>query len=235
LGRGAGVPARLEAGVRAEVVGLRVAVAGELSAGQLGRAQAIYEQAFPPELRVPFAELARDGPADLLTVLVDGAEPAGVAALRLLDDAGWVFLRYFAIAAVRRRTGCGQRLWQLLRGPLAHAGWPTRIAFEVEPPAHAPGAGERQIRDARISFWRRCGCQLLPVTGYVMPPIGAHAEPEPMLLMASDPAVVGPLPADRILDLIRAIYLGRYQLGHGHPLVRAAVASLDPLPPASPS
>ena len=152
---------------------LRVEHAGELTASQLARVEEIYQQAFAPHHRVPFAELAATGPADMLAAAVDD-EPVGFAALRLLDTAGWTFLRYYGIAADRRRTGLGQRFWRLLGPSVQAAGWPARMAFEVEDPEHVAGHGSREIAEARIAFWARCGCQILPVTGYVMPDVSGR-------------------------------------------------------------
>ncbi len=204
----------------------RIASSAELTPDQLAGAAAVYEQAFRPNMRVPFAELAATGPADLLLAALDDAEPVGVAALRRLDQAGWTFLRYFAVTAGRRRTGLGRRLWTGLAGPLRAAGWPDRIAFEVEDPAHAPDETERAADVARIEFWRRCGCELLPVPGYVMPDITGLAPPEPMLLMAGALARPGELSAGQLSALVLGIYQERYRLDRDHPLVRAALAAL---------
>lgn len=198
---------------------------GELTDAQVAGVREIYQQAFEPHHQVPFAELAATGPADLLLVALDDREPVGFAALRLLGAAGWTFLRYYAITADRRGTGVGQRFWRQLQPCLEAVGWPARIAFEVEDPEHVSGAGGREIAAARIAFWTRCGCQLLPVTGYVMPDY-AGAPPEPMLLMASDPATDA-IDSDVTAELVRAIYSGRYQLGPEHPLVAAALASIS--------
>jgi hypothetical protein len=208
------------------VDGLVVVPAAGLSSDQLGSVAASYEQAFPAGQRVPFAELCATGPADLLLVLRDGGAPAGFASLRLLGEADWAFLRYFAIRADRRRTGLGQRFWPLVRRSVLDAGWPSRIVFEVEDPAHAADEDQRLVSAARIEFWKRCGCDELPVSGYVMPSINGTVPPEPMLLMAADPAAPTPMPAGQVRALVRAVYHGRYQLDPGHPLVRAALASV---------
>lgn len=204
---------------------IRVEHAGELTVRQFARVAEIYEEAFEPHHRLPFAELAATGPADMLIVAVEGDEPVGFAALRLLGSTSWAFLRYYGIAADRRGTGLGQRFWRLLRPSVEAAGWPTRITFEVEDPEHVASHGDRETALARIAFWTRCGCQLLPVTGYLMPDFNGHSSPEPMLLMASDPATAI-IPADGVAEIVLAIYSGRYRLGPAHPMVLAALASL---------
>jgi len=204
---------------------IRVTHSRELTASQIGRVIEIYEEAFGPHHRVPFAQLAAIGPEDMLVAALDGGEPVGFAALRLLDGAGWTFLRYYGVAGQRRGAGLGQRFWRLLRPSVEVAGWPARIAFEVEDPGHATSDAARGIAVARIAFWTRCGCQVLPVTGFVMPDITGHSPPEPMLLMATDPARGSWSPAE-ISDLVLAIYAGRYKFGPENPMVIAALASI---------
>src|SRR5215469_8837937 len=185
----------------------------------------IYHEAFAPHHRVPFAELASTGPADMLVAAIEGDQPVGFAALRLLGAADWTFLRYYGIAADRRVTGLGQRFWRMVRPAVQAAGWPARIAFEVEDPDAVAGHGGREIAVARIAFWTRCDCQTLPVTGFVMPDFSGLEGPEPMLLMASDPATTT-FSASELAELLLAIYSGRYQLDADHPMVRAALASI---------
>jgi hypothetical protein len=134
-------------------------------------------------------------------------------------------LRYYGIATERRAAGLGQRFWRLLRLSIEEAGWPDRVAFEVEDPAHAASDDARAIAVARIEFWARCGCQVLPVSDYVMPDITGHSAPEPMLLMASDPARDS-WSAAELADIVLAIYAGRYKFGEENPMVVAALASI---------
>lgn len=213
---------------------LRVEHAGDLTSGQLASVRDIYRQAFAPHHRLPFAELAATGPGDMLVAAVEGDEPVGFAALRLLGEAGWTFLRYYGIAAARRGTGLGKRFWRLLGPSVQAAGWPARIVFEVEDPEHVAGPGSREIAAARIAFWTRCGCQLLPVADYVMPDFTGLAAPEPMLLMACDPATPATpaMPSGEIADVVLAIYSGRYQLCPEHPVVAAALSSIGQSRPA---
>ena len=100
-----------------------------LVGNQLASLQHIYEQAFPPRLRVPLAELVVPSSRDRLLVALDDGAPVGFAALRLLTGSRWAFLRYFAIASDRQRTGLGLRFWRLLLESVADLGWPARIAL----------------------------------------------------------------------------------------------------------
>jgi hypothetical protein len=225
------VPARLRAGLPAVSPripdDLLVRRAGELTADQLDQVRQIYLEAFPPELRVPFAELAVVTPTDLMLAAVDGTEPVGFAANMLLGDSGWTFLRYYAVAGRRRRTGTGMRFWTLVRPALTAAGWPGRLVFEVEDPAQ-PGCepAEQEVRRGRIAFWQRCGARLLDVTGYVMPDLTGFSAPEPMRLMACDDAGPGALSLAEVAGLVTSLYTSRYGLRPGDPLVAGALASI---------
>jgi Acetyltransferase (GNAT) family len=207
--------------------GLMAVPASSLAAPQLSQTEEVYRQAFAPHLRVPFADLARPGPAGLMLVALEDGKPVAFAAMLLLGQAGWTFLRYYGVAAARRRTGIGGRFWELVPPAVAAAGWPARIAFEVEDPAdEAADEAERHIRLRRIAFWQRCGARLLAVGRYVMPALSAAAEPEQMRLMAYDADGPPELPAARLTSLVAGLYAERYGLEAGHPLVVAALASV---------
>lgn len=205
---------------------LRVLRSDELTRRQLDRVAEVYEQAFPPELRVPFAELATPSAVDMMLVALDGDEPVGFAATMRLGESGWTFLRYYGISVSRRQQGLGLRFWRLLLPAVAAAGWPTEVLFEVEDPRHAEDdAPEQSVRHARIAFWQACGARLLGIDGYVMPDLTGLASPEPMRLMAYH-AASGDLQPDQVTGLVRALYSCRYGLGSDHPMVAAAVASV---------
>jgi Acetyltransferase (GNAT) family len=206
---------------------LRVVRCDELTPDQQDQVISIYAQAFAPELRVPFAELAAPGPAGLMHVAVDGSEPVGFAANMLLGQTGWTFLRYYGVSATRRRHGIGRRFWPLLLTALEAASFPVRIVFEVEDPREAAAdLAEKGVRDARIAFWERCGARLLPVDGYVMPDLVGLAAPEPMRLMTYDTAAGGQLLAGQIAGLVTALYSCRYGLDDHDPMVLAALRSI---------
>ncbi|HEY2640357.1 MAG TPA: GNAT family N-acetyltransferase [Streptosporangiaceae bacterium] len=205
---------------------LVLADAGELKVSQFGRLQQIYEESFPSELRVPVAELAAASPRDRMLVALESGEPVGFAALRLLTGPSWAFLRYYGIAAGRRRSGLGLRFWHLVVPAMIDVGWPARIALEAEDPADAAGdPAEQEVRRARIGFWTRCGAVALPVPGYVMPAFTDTGRAEPMVLMAFDPAASGPSLAD-VTDLVRAIFIEHYGLLSSNPIVTAALDSI---------
>jgi hypothetical protein len=206
---------------------LRAVRVAELDTVQLAAVNGIYQQAFPPQLRVPFADLAADDARALLVCALEDSDPVAFAASMLLEEGGWVFLRYYGVAAARRRQGLGLRFWQLLRPALLQAGWPGRIVFEVEHPDHAQDEDEHGIRLGRIEFWRSCACALLPVSGYAMPDVSGTAQPpEPMLLMAGGFDLSAGLQASELAQVIRQIYVARYGLRSDDPLVTTALASM---------
>jgi Acetyltransferase (GNAT) family len=224
---GHGMPQPRHRGLAAAQSGdLVLANPDELASDQLDKLQQIYEQAFPPHLRVPMAELAAATPRGRLLVALDQGEPVGFAAIRLLTGPQWVFLRYFGIAAGRRRTGVGLRLWQLLTESVVDLGWPARIALEAEDPAEAAGnPAEQEVRRGRIGFWARCGASALPVPRYAMPALTEIGSAEQMVLMVFDPGARSPGVAD-VSDLVQAIFTEHYGLAPLHPIVSAALASI---------
>jgi|SRR5580693_3999594 hypothetical protein len=208
---------------------LHIASASDLDREQFGRLQEIYEQAFPRHLRVPLAELAEPSARDLMLVALDGSDPVGFASLRLLAGVGWVMLRYYGVAASRRRQRLGSRFWQQLRPAVVSIGWPGRIALEVEDPREVrDDAAELAIRRGRLEFWRNCGARVLPIPRYVMPAITERAEPEPMVLMAAEPQGSDRLTAADLSALVQAIFTQHYGLALSNPLVAAALASIGP-------
>ncbi len=215
---------------------LHITTASDLDPAQLGRLQEVYEQAFPRHLRVPLAELAEPSSRDLLLVALDHGDPVGFASLRLLAAAGWVLLRYYGVAADRRRQRLGFRLWQQLRPAVVSLGWPGRIALEVEDPAGASDdPAELAIRRGRLEFWRNCGARVLPIPRYAMPAITELAEPEPMVLMAAEPQGSDGLTAAELTALAQAMFTQHYGLALSDPLVAAALASIGSTADARPA
>jgi len=209
------------------VIDLVVERIGALNEGSLAQAQAIYADAFSPELRVPFDELTELREVDRTFVAMDGPTVVGFAALRLLSSVEWSFLRYFAITAERRSQGLGRDFWRLLLRALEQAAWPVHVVFEVEDPYDlAAGDTERTIRQRRVDFWAACGARMLPVPGYVLPDYTGSGTAEPMLLMAGESRPSRRVQRDQLRSLVLAIYTDRYGLPPSHPLVSKALASI---------
>ena len=192
----------------------------------------IYEEGFAPRLRVAFSALInqrQDG--ELTLALTCSGRPSGFAMTRPLGDTGWVFLRYFVVDHRQRSQGLGGILWNQVTARLCAAG-NTVVVFDVEDPAE-PGCAqpESRARSRRISFYQRRGASVLPVLGYVMPPLtAAGTDWTPMLLMAS--SLTGtPLVADaqRVRALVTAVYQHRWQMEPDHPQVVALVSAIRPV------
>jgi len=71
------------------------------------------------------------------------------------------------------------------------------------------------------------------VPGYVLPDYTGSGMTEPTLLMAAAPAMTALAQSDQLRSLVRAIYMDRYCLPPGHPLVSRALASIAPEPARS--
>lgn len=196
-----------------------------LDGTQIARAAGIYQDSFPDHLRVPFAELAESGPRDNLHIALDGDQPVGLAAVKRLEAVGWTYLRYFAVDPKRRREHLGMDLWRLLGEAIAADRWPDLICLEAEDPAQAIDDADQRVREARVSFWTRCGAVPLPVPGYVMPDITGLAAAEPMLLMAPASAA-SQAQGERLAGLVLALYTERYGLPPEDVLVAQALDSI---------
>jgi hypothetical protein len=185
--------------------------AASLSPADLDRVRGIYEDAFPDELQVPFADLF----VDRLLVHVDEDGPAGFALVRDLGTTGWTFLRYYAVG--RRGRGTGSRMWGELTALLADEGR-TRLVWDVEDPDEA-GLADHLVEEhrRRIVFYERLGGRLRPVRNYLPPHDDGHA---PRLLLMDAP-LGSPHEAEPPLRvLVETVYLRRYGVPASDPAVR---------------
>lgn len=206
----------------------------DLDRSQCDAVRALFEEAFPPQEREPFSDLAardRDGGAATV-ILADGGQPAALAVTSCLTSAGWSYLEYFAVTAGRRGSGVGGELWRAVRRDLAARGQPGRLVLEVEDPAGAAdGSPERQVRERRIRFYRRQGAQPLPASGYRVPRLDDTGDTDPMLLLWAPTARDAEPPGPSGLSvLLPALYAAGYGLPAGHPLVRAALRASGAAP-----
>jgi GNAT superfamily N-acetyltransferase len=183
--------------------------ASSLSRDSLAALEKLYEDRFPGELRAPLDDLLRDEVAVLISA--DG-QPGGFAVTRALGPTGWVFLRYFAVAA--RGQGVGSQMWAALRQRWAHAGY-SHVMLDVEDPAEpGPEPDEVSIRDRRIAFYQRLGVELLPVREYLPP----HDDVPHRLLLLTAATGVAALPDVRAV--VEGVYEYRYGLAPDDPAVR---------------
>ncbi len=191
----------------------------ELSPAQLARVRAIYDDAFPPDLRADFETLL----VDRLVVRLDPhGTPEGLAVLRPLGDTGWVFLRYYAVAV--RGGGVGTAMLGELADLLASEGR-SLLVWDVEDPDE-PGLSADHVTEhqRRIAFYERAGGVLLPVRDYAPPHGEELAEHAPALRLMCLPMGDAPLPFTR--DVLVATMTLRYDLAPDHPAVQRALDSL---------
>lgn len=191
---------------------VRLVEAASLSADELAVVRAIFEDAFPEDLQVPFADLFRDR----MLVAVDNAGPAGFALVRDLGGTGWTFLRYYAVG--RKGAGLGSVMWGLLTALLASEGR-TRLVWDVEDPDE-PGLSTAHVVEhrRRIVFYERLGGRLLSVLGYEPPHDDGHA---PHLRLMDQP--LGVVPDPPLRDLVEGVYRLRYGLPADHAAVRRTI------------
>lgn len=184
----------------------------------LALVRTIFEEAFPEDLQVPFADLF----ADRMLVLVDESGPAGMALVRdLVDplaDTGWTFLRYYAVG--RKGAGLGSVMWEKLTTQLATEGR-TLLVWDVEDPDEPGLDGDHVVEHhRRIAFYERLGARLLPVVGYLPPHDDGHAPH----LRLMDQALVD-VAEPRLRDLVEAVYRLRYRLQADHPAVMRTISA----------
>lgn len=192
----------------------------ELSAGQMERVRAIYDEAFPPDLRADFDSLLADR---LVVRLAEDGTPEGLAVLRRLGETGWVFLRYYAVGV--RGGGVGTAMLGELADLLGSEG-SRLLVWDVEDPDE-PALSDEHVTEhrRRIAFYERAGGVLLPVTDYAPPhgdDLGDHV---PHLRLMCLPLAGADVPPAR--EVLLAAMTLRYDLDPQHPAVLRALASIE--------
>lgn len=201
---------------------MKVQSVSELGADVVAELRSTYEEAFPPELRVPFDDLL----VDHVLGFVDADGPVGLGVVRDLPD-GSAFLRYFV--AVRKGSGSGTRMWAALEDWARDRDAPL-LLLDVEDPAEEVGdADETAIRERRVVFYERNGAQVLPIVGYA-PDHGSamHGHAPHMRLLVAElglaPDARQPLPEERLREVLLLVLGGRYGYPADHPDVRRMLA-----------
>jgi GNAT superfamily N-acetyltransferase len=191
--------------------------------------QRIYEDGFPVHLSSSFESITTERQSGEVALALTGdGRPCGFAMLRPLGTTGWMYLRYFVVDAAQRGRGLGGVLWQELTSHLRESAY-SLLIFDVEDPDE-PGCDqpERQIRLRRISFYRRHGASVLPLTGYRTP----HSDEDsgedwtPMVLMAA--SLDSPAAAiTEVRAIVEAVYRHRWSLPADHPQVGRTLLTKD--------
>ncbi len=185
---------------------MREIVLRDYTAADEPSVRALYEGSFPPSVRAPWADLVEHRGDERFLVLVDvDATPVGMTLVRRLGDTDMAFVRYLAVTAARRDRGLGTQLVTLLRDAL-RSEETSVLLLDVEDPR-----GERAEQDRRrISFYERCGLDLLDVPDYSPPEHGETGEIVPLLLMG-EVLDGGPrLAGSRLDGAVAAVMLHRY-------------------------
>ena len=157
-------------------------------------AEALMEQAFPPEERRPRTEqreYADHNPLFRPNVLVEDGQFAGLLNYWQLE--GFIYAEHLATLPALRGGGLGRRIMEEF---IRQAQGP--IVLEVEPPTD-------ELKQRRIGFYQRCGFTLWE-RPYIQPPYSDQLPSIPLRLMAH-----GHIEENQDFDRIcRAIYTSVY-------------------------
>ena len=135
-------------------------------------AEALMEQAFPPEERRPRTEqreYADHNPLFRPNVLVEDGQFAGLLNYWQLE--GFIYAEHLATLPSLRGKGLGQRVMEKLINDSS-----LPIVLEVEPPTD-------ELKQRRIGFYQRCGFMLWEHRTYMQPPYSAQLPSIPLRLM----------------------------------------------------
>lgn len=147
------------------------------SVADFSSASAIYHEAFPPEERRPWDEIAAGSHGLALLGVYAGDEFAGLMTIWRFD--GFQYIEHFAIDNRLRGSGAGsEALGQALKSGV-DAGLPT--VLEVEPAEDDEAASQAS---RRIRFYERAGLKVVD-RGYVQPPYSVGLPSVPLWIMSS--------------------------------------------------
>jgi GNAT superfamily N-acetyltransferase len=210
----------------------------DLTPAQARALQAIYEEAFEADEKVPFeymlpwADSHYPHYRTALEALFNGDDLIGFAMYNYLSNHNLGYLAYIAVRSDLRGRGHGDWLCRELFARLEQfareaCGQPPRFTFwEVRDPSDAENETERLRRQQRIDFYQRLGGQTLPMIDYICPPVGPDQPDVPYLLM------VRTYPSGRELsdqDLVDVTMAGLVEMNDVSPqseYVRRALRSL---------
>ncbi len=160
-------------------------------------AELLYTAAFPPEERRLWDGILHPqspyGPQlSIIRISYPDSAPRFAGIITVWEFETLRYIEHFAIDDCLRGSGIGA---DVLHAVLADS--PKPVVLEVEPPAD-----DNPMAARRISFYRRCGLQILPHP-YIQPPYSPGLPAVPLLLMASD-AKIDPAMAEKLLH--RQVY-----------------------------
>jgi GNAT superfamily N-acetyltransferase len=179
---------------------------------ELQQIRSIYEPNFPASERKPFEMLVQgvtDQKYHLLT-LQDHRGIVGIAFLMPLTDVSMMFLEYIAIDKTLQNQGLGSKLFQNIAQYYLKMGKITAIIWEIEPPKlDDPSA----MANRRISWYKRLGAGLIPMTDVYAMPSYAPEYPDPVslqLMWIRIGSSIVPIKVEDIASIVSNIYQVAY-------------------------
>ncbi|MGN0479227.1 MAG: GNAT family N-acetyltransferase [Hominenteromicrobium sp.] len=88
--------------------------------------------------------------------LFDGEKLLAYAYFSRTNDRGYLLLDYYAVVSGLRGSGIGSRFFGLLSAEMQSA---DGILLEVESVESTADPDEKKLRERRIAFYERCGCE----------------------------------------------------------------------------
>jgi GNAT superfamily N-acetyltransferase len=188
----------------------------------------LFHAAFPPEQRIEDAVLLRLIPQVSdevggwrLTVAVAGEEEIlGFALAHHVSTIHLGYLAYLAVTESQRGLGLGAALWSSVLAEWGRLGAsaPHWLFLEVERPEVAESAADRALRERRIGWYERFGCQRIHAD-FQAPPLGPGLPIVPYWVLVRplrDPDLSPLSVRNALTDIYREIY----GLAENHPLVQ---------------
>jgi hypothetical protein len=196
----------------------------------------LFHAAFPPEQRIEDAVLLRLIPQVTdeiggwrLTVAVRGEEEVlGFALAHHVSTIHLGYLAYLAVTEHGRGEGLGTALFGSVLAEWARLGTsaPHWIFLEVERPEVAESAADRALRERRMAWYGRLGCQRVHAD-FQAPPLGPGLPIVPYWILVK-PLREPDLSPASLKNALTDIYREIYGLAENHPLVQNCQKSFSP-------
>ena len=210
----------------------------------------LFRAIFPDETRyIPYVRacaqqvsLSHPATLDHVWLVEQDGQTVGIRVFSYVHTRNWGHGAYVGLLPAYQGQGLGawlvrQTLAQLCADALRfHRPAPSGYVIEVEPPEGALDEADRQVRQRRLAFHRRCGGLVLDAD-YVEPPMiqgvdyvsaseldGAEPKAMKLVFIPLDPART--LTGADLVDFIEGLYVDVYRLDPASNLVCRALASI---------
>lgn len=160
------------------------------SAIELNKLEHIYLEAFPPEERRPWEQIAATHSDSLLRLHAIFCNGDAVGLITTWDFGTFVYVEHLAVDISCRGGGIGAAVLTCMKA--GTAGRP--LVLEVEPPCELQPDTVR-----RVNFYKRNGFHMLP-HDYVQPPYSAGLPEVELRLMSTDPE----MPPEPLISLLHS-------------------------------